>query len=97
MTRVDGSTRIFVVWGPTAEWGNGTGPIGYFENLESAEFFIEGEERELRDMADEALLSWPYEDAEFVPVEATLGELVPDYKEYGFSDVEDVLDYLNVR
>jgi len=44
-------TTIYAVWGPTAEWGDGNGPLGYFCERSGAESFIEDEKRALVDMA----------------------------------------------
>ena len=46
-------SEIFVVWGPTAEWGDGSGPLAYFLERETAESYIADERREAIDRADE--------------------------------------------
>jgi hypothetical protein len=32
---------ICVVWGPTIEWGDGVGPLGYFKTRKDAEGYLE--------------------------------------------------------
>lgn len=38
-------TRIYIVWGPTAEWGDGSGPLFYTDSLKSAGSYIREERR----------------------------------------------------
>lgn len=44
-------TTIYAVWGPTAEWGDGSGPLGYFLDKASAEGYIADEKAMYVDMA----------------------------------------------
>lgn len=49
---------VFVIWGPTAEWGDGSGPLGYFSDRVSAAHGIADEVIQVAEagMADK----WPY-------------------------------------
>lgn len=46
-------STIYVVWGPTAEWGDGSGPLAYFLAREDAEGYIADERRDAIDRAAE--------------------------------------------
>jgi hypothetical protein len=32
--------RVWIVWGPTSEWGEGSGPLSYFKTKREAEWYL---------------------------------------------------------
>ena len=57
-------TDVYVVWGPTAEWGDGSGPLFYTLTRESAESYIEDEKRTTVDHAAQVSDSFAAADSE---------------------------------
>jgi hypothetical protein len=47
--------RVWVVWGPTSEWGNGVGPLGYFRTKKEAESYLSYLKRKEN---EEGMWSW---------------------------------------
>lgn len=48
---MDNATRIYVVWGPTAEWGDGSGPLFYTDSFKSAASYVRDERKRTIDLA----------------------------------------------
>jgi len=90
------TVKVFTVWGPTAEWGDGFGPLAYFPTIEGAELFVEGEQASVRDadMQD----SWPYNQVDYSIEEQRLEDVVPEEEVEGIVndwDEDEFFDYLN--
>ena len=43
--------RIYTVWGPTAEWGDGSGPLYYSDSLKACGYYVRDERRTTIDHA----------------------------------------------
>lgn len=48
--------HIWVVYGPTAEWADGSGPLAYFATRADAEAYVRWEKNEAIEMARQVLL-----------------------------------------
>lgn len=85
-------TPLFVVHGPTPEWGDGIGPLAFFLSRDVAESFIRFEQDEVHDQDLED--SWPYDTHEYDIEETLLGSVdIPD--EVLDKGEQAVTDYLN--
>lgn len=87
---------VYVVWGPTAEWSDGSGPLAYFAYRESAEQFIEDERKFLEEEGLDQV--WPYTVVGWWIEEKTVGELVSDgalSTDEAKEPIEDIIMFLN--
>lgn len=87
---------VYVVWGPTAEWADGSGPLGWFVSREDAEQYIEDEKAFLK---DEGFLDmWPYNVVDFWIEEFRVERLVQEgaiTAEESRLPIGEVVDILN--
>jgi hypothetical protein len=90
--------HVYVVWGPTAEWADGSGPLATFLDESAAEQYIEWEVQEI--LAAELENSWTYNQVEFTYVKQTLEQVMPEeYVTVAVNDwdEDELLDFLNQR
>jgi hypothetical protein len=64
-TTQDRTAHVFIVWGPTAEWGDGRGPLATFLSAEQAALYMADEISSVSEMiaeftADGEPAPWPY-------------------------------------
>lgn len=92
------TTTVFTVWGPTAEWGDGSGPLAYFPTEEQANSYIDFEVADLLD--NELENTWPYNQVEFTVLEQQLEDVLDEETlvvAVNDWDEDELFEHLNTR
>ena len=103
-------SKLYVVWGPTAEWADGSGPLFYTNDARSARDYIRSEmETTLDYVADGStqrvdtyatariLAGWPYDQVDY-SIQVYKGEELARllaHNDLTSADTETILEALN--
>ena len=86
--------KVYMVWGPDPQWGNGAGVKGYFASASEARSHIAYEKRDLRDkFGPRSEWPWPYDVVDYAIDVVRASSLNVNLSEYNSKD--EVLEYLN--
>jgi len=86
--------KVYVVWGPDAQWGDGVGVKGYFASASQARSYIASEKRDLRsEYGPRSEWPWPYNEVDYAIDVVWASGLDVNLSKYATKD--EVLDALN--